>query len=391
MQTASEEQRHFSEQLRGLSGKGKGGVGCGGGGRGKGKAGNALLDSQYAEFYRDALRAIACERASYHQTCSSLKQYLSHSAKRSGGEGEGGGEAAADSVPVRRGWGAMEEREGEAAGRPPAPLGSDVGGKTEGDCVKRAREGLAALVEEALHQGNSYGPVHATESGAVEKRLHGAKGLQDTGHTGHTGVMAMSIANTHTHTHTHMSTRSLVVHPAVPPRKCRAPAGMDRAVVVSGDASSPSAACVEYLCGVKRLIDRSTPVLQSGAEMGTMELVATQDMGLFYAENMWQVTDAHSQRGADLLGLDALVRVVLAGLGLQHACGPIAAGIEEEVTYSKELSLGIGEAVAYCKGACLAVGLVFESKVANAVVLLPHAQRCMAPAGTPRCSFPPIC
>ena len=90
MQTASEEQRHFSEQLSGLSGKGKGGVGLGGGGRGKGKEGNALLDSQYAEFYRDALQGIACELASYHQTCSSLKRYLSQSAKRSGGEGRGG-------------------------------------------------------------------------------------------------------------------------------------------------------------------------------------------------------------------------------------------------------------------------------------------------------------
>jgi hypothetical protein len=299
----------------------------------------------------------------------------------------------------------MEEREVEAAGRPPAHLGSDVGGETEGDCVKRAREGLAVLVEEALQLGNSYGPVHETESGAVEKRLHGAKRLHDTGHTGHTGVLAMSTANTHTHTHTHMSKRSLVVHPAVLPRKCRAPAGMDRAVVVSGDASSPSAACVEYLCGVKRLIDRSSLVLQSGAEMGTMELVAAEDMGLFYAENMWQGTGAHSQHDADLLGLDLLVRVVLAGLGLQHACDPIAAGIEEAVSYSKGFSLGIGEAVAhckgfslgieeavaYCKGVCLAVELVFESKVANAVVLLPHAQRCMAPAGTPRCSFPPIC
>ena len=356
METASAEERHFTEQLRGLSCQGKGA-------RGKGKTSIGVLDSQYAGFYRDTLHAIARERASCLETCSSLKMYLRRCAESADGEGE----TAADSVSAGA-RGATGRREAKG-------------------CVEKAREGLASLVEEALEQvrerasagqGSASGAAPATDGSAGDKRGLGEKVRPAGAALQHANSQAGGGIEQAT------STTSLVVHPALPARRGpdAASSGVGStglgAVVVSGEASSASEACVEYLSGVKRQLHKCTTVLPSGRELGTMELVAAEDMG----------RDAGAD--ADTRAFDLLVRVVLAGLGQPRTCDSIAAGVSgserappapqaSESTPDDARVDTLDVAVDYCKAVCHAVQLVSDSKVANAVVLLPHAQRVLPP------------
>jgi len=309
------EELHFLEQLQEL--------------RGKPDGTKNALDYGFEQFCLDEMCAIARRRAVCLQVCCAVKLFLNQYLVRDT-------EIDVDMLD------------------------------TTLDKVHSARTRLLVLAEKAMLDLRG---AMKPEADNVST-LGGGSGK---GEGGKSGILGAMTSPWHPQQASRRSTTSLVVHTAVSSRYAagaiKGSGGVSHGrvgpVFVSGDVKSASEACVEYLQGVKRRLDRSTHVLMSGDVL--------RDVDLMSVEEIKRAMDA------DVAACDLLVRVVMAGLGLQQKCdvfGTMSSSHQKQKTVlqiplaAAHRGIDIEKAVDYCKSVCRTVDLVLENKVANAVVLL---------------------
>ena len=254
---AEKEEKHFLGKLGLLSGKG---TSTGG----KGQI-DELLQSQYADFYREMLSDIARDRATSLQVCSGLQGYL-HLTQARGVSKGGTGKEQAD-----------------------AP-----------SAVRSVAKSRRALLQSA------HGAI--SKMGTGNNSHHVAVGAEDTRNTKEDTESTLGDGQS----------TSLVLHPRMPEGQstnylriginAQAAGGPRRPVIVSTGIESASAACVEYIEGVQVNLNRSTHVLLSGGWLGNVELACAAGAGSAMPREV-----------------DLLLRVTLAGLGMPQLCRQIEA------------------------------------------------------------------
>ena len=306
LQLDKKDEIHFLEQLRRSSGDGKG-TPRKGSGREKQKVDDGSLRCQFAQFFADELGVIWRRRAMLQETCSAIKLCL----KQRFGEDSAQHTAHA-----------MEAPGSPAKARKKSESGAADAAESNAAKLRHAQSSLFLLVQEALDT------IHGLQLG--------------------TASYPQAFPQQQLHRLSDQSPTTLIVHPAVKVSSAVSRSLSARSIVpgkigpacVSGVAESASEACVEYLQGVKRLLDRSTHVLLSGEALGLLEFQSLEELA----------------RDIDLTNYDGLLRMVLVGLGLRHA-------VELPAQASVAHLLG------HCKSVCRTLDLVLEKKIANAVVL----------------------
>ena len=306
LQLDKKDEIHFLEQLRRSSGDGKGSPRKGSG-REKQKVDDASLRCQFAQFFADELGAIWRRRAMLQETCSAIKLCLKHRF----------GEDSAQHTAH-----AMEAPGSSAKARKKNESGAADAAESNAAKLRHAQCSLFQLVQEVLDTMNGLQLGTASYPQAFpQQQLHQLSDQSPTTLIVHPAVRVSSAVSRS------LSARSSV-HGKIGP------------AFVSGVAGSASEACVEYLQGVKRLLDRSTHVLLSGEALGLLEFQSLEELA----------------RDIDLTNYDGLLRMVLVGLELRHA-------VELPAQASVAHLLG------RCKSVCRTLDLVLEKKIANAVVL----------------------
>ena len=345
---------HFLRELQALSG----------GKQGK-KNIHSSLDDQLKQFYADQLTSIARKRASCAEVCSSIKFCLGqyHVEGDEVDDAQDQGSKAAADVLKSRGKEASpqkgrsrekekdkvpEKERGRARGKRVGASGAVAEAAAERvnaniNTVQGARRALFSLVCKAKDTIRENGGIGATIEVSKALKAHMEKSYKD---------MQPAPCST-----------TMVVIPSSISRA----SGIDgrrgamvrdddtTPVLVSGRAASAWEACVEYVYGIKRLLDRSEHFMLSGDVLGNMEIGTVADLG--------HALDSDSS------DCDSLVRIVLSGFGVVDASFQKST-IESEISPSEQGRRGIELFVRHCKGVCRAIDLVLQRKVANALVLL---------------------
>jgi hypothetical protein len=339
------DEAHFLEQLQQPSAGGKA-TSSKSAGRGKQKTGSSVLDSRLVQFYHKELSAIVRRRAYLVEACSAIKLFMDPCAAGPTVEGESSGQATANRASLQGEQNereqAQEKEKGRSMGR---SAGSAVGSAS--DCgirdsiderLRSARNGLIVMVQGALEMLHEH-----------QLASHLACGFERRQETGN------------------KSGKSIVVYPGRF-SACREPETRDERssecimgpVIVSQKVESAIEACLEYLRGVKRMLDRTTHILLSGEVLGNFDLASTEELA--------QALDSSENN------VECLMRMVLAGQGMRQAC---------EIQFASNPAQSIGwlthpiatmhksveDAVNDCKGVCRAVDLVLDNSVTNAVIL----------------------